>query len=115
MPRDARRAKDLDGLYNVSVRVRGRVKNGLLDEADRLGVSLSQMVLLACEDFVRGRDGVPRLGDGVRPPDVADVLRGYLSGERVLWPCGRVESECGFVELGVGSQVFCDSCGVRVG
>lgn len=115
MPRDARRAGDPDGLYNVSVRVRGSVKNGLLDEAERLGVSLSQLVLLACEDFVRGRDCVPRLADGVRPPDVAAVLRGYLSGERVLWPCGRVESECEFARLGVGSQVFCDSCGVRVG
>ena len=115
MPRSAGRAGDPDGLYNVSVRVRGVVKNGLLDEAERLGCSLSQLVLLACEDFVRGRSGVPRLLDGVRVPDVADVVRAYVAGERVLWPCGRVEAECEFARLDVAGLEFCDSCGVRVG
>lgn len=113
MGRKASRAGDSEGLYNVTVRVRGSVKNGLLAEAERLGCSLSELVLLAVEDFVRGRDGVPCLSDGVRPPGVDDVLRGYLSGERVLEPCGRVS--CDRVERVVGSFRFCDVCGVRVG
>ena len=114
MGREACRAGDPGGLYNVSVRVRGSVKNGLLDEAERLGCSLSQLVLLACEEFVRVRSGLPGLCDGGRVPGVGEVLRGYVLGDSVLWPCGRVESECGFVEVRVGDLGFCDVCGVRV-
>jgi hypothetical protein len=112
--RSASWAGDSEGLYNVTVRVRGSVKNRLLGEAERLGCSLSELVLLAVEDFCRGRDSVPGLSDGVRPPDVGDVLRAYVSGERVLEPCGRV-APCGRVERVVGSFRFCDVCGVRVG
>ena len=114
MGRKASFAGDSEGLYNVTVRVRGSVKNALLSEAERLGCSLSELVLLAVEDFCRGREGVPCLSDGVRPPSVDDVLRGYVLGERVLEPCGRV-SPCGRVERQVGSFRFCDTCGVRVG
>lgn len=114
MGRRASRAGDPDGLFNVSVRVRGSVKNRWLGEAERLGCCLSDLVLLAVEDFVRVREGVPGLSDGVRPPDVGEVLRSYVSGERVLEPCGR-PVPCGRVEVLVGSFVFCDVCGVRVG
>lgn len=113
MGRKASGASDPDGLYNVTVRVRGVRKNVLLGEADRLGCSLSELVLLAVEDFCRGREGVPALADGVRPPEVLDVLRGYLLGESVLQPCG-VEV-CGRVDCVVGGFVFCEVCGVRVG
>jgi hypothetical protein len=112
--RRASRAGDPDGLFNVTVRVRGSVKNRWLLEAERRGVCLSDLVLLAVEGVVRSGEGVPRLVDGVRGPDVGDVLRGYVLGERVLEPCGRV-SPCGRVEVCVGSFTFCDSCGVRVG
>lgn len=113
MGRRASGASDPDGLYNVTVRVRGSRKNAMLGEAERLGCSLSELVLLAVEDFCRGREGVPRLGDGVRPPGAEQVLRGYLLGESVLQPCGF--EVCDRVERSVGSFTFCDSCGVRVG
>jgi len=105
---------DPDRMVHVTVRVRGSVKNGLLDVCEEWGCALSDVVLLAVEDFVRARGGVPRLSDGVRPAGVDDVLRAYVSGERVLEPCGRV-APCGRVERVVGSFRFCDVCGVRVG
>lgn len=112
MGRKASRIPD-DRWGHVTVRLRGDRKSRLLDVAEEWGCALSDVVLLAVEDFVRSRDGVPRLGDGVRPPSVDDVLRAYVSGERLVQPCGRVS--CDRVESQVGSFRFCDVCGVRVG
>lgn len=113
MPRPAKPVEKLDADYEIRVRVPGWLKNDILAFAERQGMSFGQWCAVALYVAVREGGGLPVRPVGRGLPGVDDVLRAYLSGERLLMPCGVVE--CGFVEEVVGGVGFCGVCGVRVG
>jgi hypothetical protein len=80
------------------------------------GVSLNQWVLNALWNELRF-GGCPRPVPSCAP-SVVDVVGAYVSGERLLGPCGE-RWPCGVDGVGgrvfVGSRVFCGVCGVGVG
>ena len=109
--RRASRSRFPDRKVNVVVRVDGSVKNDWLDAADGLGLSLSDFVRFCVWKHVESGDRMPEAAPRVLPSEV-DVLRSYLSGERLLMPCGEVS--CDLVVESFGGVGFCESCGLRV-
>lgn len=111
--RKAERARFDDGLYNVVLRVSGSVKNELLSAAEAHSMSLSNFVLFCCWVQVRADRGIPFPGSAqFTIPDGAVQLRAYLTGERLLQPCGREVCDMSVVE--VAGMEFCDTCNVRI-
>lgn len=104
---------DPDRDYEVRLRVPGWLKNDIIRLAGEQGLGLGEWCAVALWTMVREGRRLPVGLVGRELPSVSDQVRAYLSGERLLMPCGLVE--CGFVEEVVGGVVFCGSCGVRVG
>lgn len=108
------RAKYLDRLHNLTIRISGEQKNRILDHAESKGISVSQLVEFAVWEFIRLDKGIPNPGPSqFKKPTAEDVLRGYLSGESVLQPCGKVACDQKIVKF--QGLEFCETCNVRVG
>lgn len=104
-----------DVRVQVSVRVPGWLKNRVADAAEAEGVSINRFVAGVLLRTVEDREGFPVAPPArVALPSPGDVLRGSLSGESVLEPCGQ-PSPCGRREVVVLEGMgFCDVCRVRV-
>jgi hypothetical protein len=110
MPRTPEPANDPDGTYSLVTLIPGWLKNQVLEAAVRDGVSVQGWVSAVLVSAVREGRGLPALSSG-RRVDVGDVVAAFVSGERVLQPCGR--RDCVPVEVVLGGFSFCDVCGVR--
>ena len=109
--RRAERSRFPDRKVNVVVRVDGSVKNSWLDGADAAGLSLSEFVRFCVWKHLESGDVMPSVPVRGLPSEV-EVLRSYLSGDRLLIPCGEVE--CGLSVVDFGGVGFCEVCRVRV-
>lgn len=109
--RRSERSRFPDRKVNVVVRVDGSVKNSWLDAADAVGLSLSEFVRFCVWKHVESGDVMPGVASRGLPSEV-DVLRSYLSGDRLLMPCGEVS--CDLVVEMFGDVGFCEVCKVRV-
>lgn len=110
MPRTPEPANNPDGKYNLVTVIPGWLKNDVLSAAERDGVSVQRWVSAVLVSAVREGRGLPALSSG-RRVDVGDVLAAYVSGGRVVQPCGR--TDCSPVEVVLDGFSFCDVCGVR--
>jgi hypothetical protein len=109
----ATKTKNPNHLYNIVLRVKGSVKNELIDAAEAHNMSLSEFVLFSAWVQARSGRGVPFPGSAqFAVPDTGTVLRAYLSGGTVLQPCGKEVCDMSVVE--VAGFEFCDTCNVRV-
>lgn len=113
MPKKVRRPVEGERTVQLHVMVPAGLKADILDVLPE-GVSLNQWVLNALWNELR-------FGGSPRPvpkaaPSVAEVVGAYVSGERLLGPCGE-RWPCGLDEgrVRVGVRVFCGVCGVGVG
>lgn len=113
MPRKPEPAKNPTTLYRIEFLLSGKDKNALIEFCDAQGVSLQRWLAVTVLSALREGRGLPPLVEGSALPDAGDVLRAYLSGERVLQPCGR--TDCVPSPVDVGGVLFCDECGVRCG
>ena len=76
-------------------------------------MTINEYISVALFVAVRNETGLPVAPVGRALPSVDDQLRAYLSGEKLLMPCGRVS--CGFDSVLLGGVEFCGVCGIRVG
>lgn len=110
MPRTPEPANNPNAKYTLNTTIPGWLKNEVLAAAERDGISVQRWVSAVLVSAVREGRGLPVLSSG-RRVDVGDVLAAYVSGERVVQPCGR--TDCVPVEVVVDGFSFCDVCGVR--
>jgi hypothetical protein len=103
-----------DRLYNVTIRISGKEKNQIIEHAEKLGISVSQLINYAIWTFVRSGEGIPSPG----PSQFAkttneDVIRSYLTGITLLKPCGQVSCDQQLVMF--QGMEFCETCNLRIG
>lgn len=111
--REASKVKHPNKLYNIVLRVPGKIKNQLIDAAKKQNLPLSQYLIYCAWEHTRTQKGIPQPGNAQYSfPDTSTVLRAYLSGESVLMPCG--EPVCVMTVVEVAGFEFCDTCNVRV-
>ncbi len=105
------------GLVQLCVRVPGWLKGRVVESAGVCGVSVGDWVGGVLLGAVSGDGGLPVVSSGSVFPSSDVVLRGLLSGEVVVEPCGE-PFPCvgrGVDGVVVGGLEFCGVCGLRVG
>lgn len=106
-----------DAVVQVSVRVPGWLKNRVAAEAAENGLSINRWAAGVLLRAVESGEGFPEAPPAQVPlPSPDQVLRGYLSGEDVVEPCGQA-SPCERAVVGVDvvdGMSFCRACRIRV-
>lgn len=104
-----------DVRVQVSVRVPGWLKNRVADAAAAEGVSINTFCAGVLLRAVERGEGFPEPPPAQAPvPSPERVLRGFLTGEDVLEPCGRpYPCERSGVTV-VEGLAFCNECRIRV-
>ena len=112
MPKQVRLPSDGERTQQLHVTVPADLKAEIVAALPD-GTSLNQWVLNALWNELR-------FGGTPRPipapvPSVADVLASYVSGDRLLGPCGNRWPCAGdSARRQVGVRSFCDECGVCI-
>lgn len=107
------RAKHVDRLYNIVLRVKGSRKNEIMQAAQKNKMQLSEYILYCVWEHMRSERGIPEPGPSqFALAEPMDYLRAYLSGETVLMPCGQ--KSCEMVISSFEDMEFCDTCNVRI-
>jgi hypothetical protein len=110
MSRNPQRAELPDGKYNLVVQIPGWLKNEILEAC--AGARINQWVSAVLLAAVREARGLPPAPEPSAPkPTTADELRAYLTGEKLLQPCGK--TDCVPEWQQVQNMEFCKNCGVR--
>jgi hypothetical protein len=114
MPKTATHQTNPHQPCQIAIRIPGHLKNQIVDHCQQHQTSITQWLThLIQEALLTDKGLIPRPADHPLP-NVADVISGYLQGERVLGPCGRLWGECEAAGVvGVNGVGFC-GCGVRV-
>jgi hypothetical protein len=105
--------KKLDRYYDVHLRMPGKLKKEMLEYANKIDISLNELIIYAVWEFIRNEKNIPSPGTpqfSLTTPQ--EALAMYLSGQTVLQPCGQRECEMKITEL--NGMKFCDTCNVRV-
>ena len=100
--------------YGLSISVTGAQKNEIVRYAEEIGVSVNQLMTNATLMFIRNEKGIPEPGPSQYSRITADdVIRSYITGERLLQPCGQRECVQEITEI--SGMEFCKTCNIRVG
>lgn len=104
-----------DATAVLYVRMPGWLKNEITEWCEDSGLSVTSWVNNALKHALEQEWDVPEAPPAPVPlPTRADVVRGYLTGEEILEPCGR-PSPCERTQIidvsGIG---YCDHCNIRV-
>ena len=92
MPLEPQRANDPDGKYNLNVVIPGWLKNQIVDHCKKLGVSIQDWVGTRIMLDIREERGLPAAPEAMKGiPDVVDVVREWVTGERLIQPCGKTD------------------------
>lgn len=111
--KDAKKTKHLNHLHNIVLRVKGSLKNEMIDAARKHKMPLSQYVLYCVWEHMRSERGIPQPGSAqFLVPDAKSELEAYLRGEQVLMPCGQ--PKCDMVITEFQNMEFCETCNVRI-
>ena len=111
--RKASKTRYLNNLCNVVLRVKGSVKNEMVDAARKNNMPLSQYILYCVWEHMRSERGIPQPGSAqFAIPDTRTELEAYLRGEQILMPCGR--PSCDMVVTEFQNMEFCETCNVRI-
>ncbi len=105
-----------EGQVYLQIRLPGKLKNQVIDNAESSNVSLNAWLLQAIQNMLR--DGMPAPAPLAPLPTHVDVLRAYLSGETLMGPCGQLATDCDAVN---GNRLtadmscqWCQTCGIRL-
>lgn len=108
-----KRAKYLDRLHNLTIRISGEQKNLIIDHAESKGLSVSQLVEYAVWEFIRLDKGIASPGPSqFKKVTPEETLRSYLSGETLLQPCGKPSCDQR-ITMFQGLE-FCETCNIRI-
>lgn len=112
MPRKPQKAKLRDGNYNLVVRVPGWLKNDVIKHCKERKISINDWMSTVMLEAIREGKGLPPAPPPMKAlPTQTELLRSYLSGERIIQPCGKTDCEPVFEQL--QNMKFCQKCGVR--
>ena len=113
MVKKAARAKYKDRFYNIVLRVRGSMKNDIMDAAKKNGMTLTEYVLYCTWEHIRSERGIPQPGSAqFSLPDPAQEIQAYFAGIELLQPCGK--RSCDMVITEFQGMKFCETCNIRV-
>ena len=112
MPLEPQRASNPDGKYNLTVVIPGWLKNRIVEHCASLGLSIGEWVSTRLMLDIREERGLPAAPPAVKGiPDATDVVREWLTGDRMIQPCGKTDCNPEWEEL--QKMKFCTKCGVR--
>lgn len=112
MPLEPQRASNPDGKYNLTVVIPGWLKNQIVDICEELNVSIGTWVATRLMLDIREERGLPEPPQAAKGiPDVTDVVREWVTGERMIQPCGKTDCNPEWEQL--QNMKFCRKCGVR--
>lgn len=113
MARKSEKTKFPDRWTGISLRLKGRLKNEIVDCATKLGVSVNELVLYATYEFMKAEKGIPPAGSAQYSiPTVQEQVAAYLRGETLLEPCGQ--KNCAKKITQIDSMQFCETCNLRI-
>lgn len=99
----------------LHVQLPAALKNEVVEAAGHAGMSVTGWVALVLRDAVRHGRGLPPAPPASHPlPDPAAVLASYVTGDRLLGPCGRGWPCDAAGELEVVAGAGWCRCGIRV-
>jgi hypothetical protein len=108
---------DPDWPAQVNAKVPGWLKNEIVTHCKENGVGLNAWIVEALRKGLRDDLGLPEPPPARAPlPTVADQIREWAVGERIVTPCGRIK-ECPATQGETwehGGMTFCRDCGIRV-
>lgn len=111
------RLVDPDWPAPLHVKVPGWLKNQIVRHCEGKGIGLNAWAVEALQAALRQDMGLPEPPPARAPlPTVADQIRQWAAGEKVVTPCGRV-GECAATNGETWEHdrmVFCKECGIRV-
>jgi hypothetical protein len=100
--------------YGIALSVTGAQKNEIVRYAEEIGVSVNQLITYAALMFIRNEKNIPEPGPSQYSKVTADdVIRSYITGERLLQPCGQKECVQDITEI--SGMEFCKTCNLRTG
>lgn len=102
-----------DSWSEIHIRLKGSLKNELIDYARRHDLSVGQVVNYAIFVLLQDSKGVPAPGTPQYSlPTMEESLVAYMKGENLLKPCGQVSCDMKLTEL--DGMSFCDVCNFRI-
>lgn len=108
---------DPESVAVIYVRVPGWLKNAIADQCAKNAISVNRWAANILLRAYEEDHHIPEAPPAQAPlPTVTDVIRGYLTGETVLEPCGR-EAPCEREVAGafrVAGVEYCNFCRIRV-
>jgi hypothetical protein len=112
MGRKPKKSRTPQATHTITVKVTGAEKNLLIRAAEEVGMSLSDFMSWTVFEYCQSQKGIPPAPAPYPRPTPADFLHSYLSGDRVLMPCGKEECDMKIVEF--DNAQFCRTCSFRV-
>jgi hypothetical protein len=112
MGRKPKKSRHPKSLHDVTVRITGERKNLLINHAEKMGLSLSEFINWVIWDYCQREKGLEPAPAEHPKPTQSDLLRSYLSGERILMPCGK--SSCEMKPIVFGEAEYCETCSLRI-
>ena len=100
-------------LYVLNVRLKGYIKNELIEYARKKNISVNELIVYAAYEFVRAQKDVPSPGSAQYSlPTAQEQIAAYLRGEKLLEPCGLKNCTKKITEI--DSMLFCETCNLRI-
>lgn len=102
-----------DSWSEIHVRLKGHLKNELIDYSRKNNLSVGQVVNYAIFALLQDSKGLPALGTPQYSlPTMEESLVAYMKGENLLQPCGQTSCEMQLTQL--DGMSFCNVCNFRI-
>lgn len=113
MGRKSEKTRFPERWHGLSLRLKGRLKNEIIDYANKKGISVNELILFAVWEFIRNEKGIPSPGSAQYSlPTKEESIAAYLRGEQLLKPCGK--KDCNQKITQIDSLYFCETCNLRI-
>lgn len=113
MVRKAQKTKYINRWTGITLRLKGDVKNQIVEAANKKGISVNQFVLYAVWQFIRDDKEIPAPGTAqFSLPTVQEEVLAYIRGEALLKPCGKKDCQQKIIQL--NEMNFCEVCNIRI-
>lgn len=112
MGRKPKPSKHPKSIHDVTIRITGEQKNSLIKAAKAQDLTLNQYISWVLWDYLQREKGLEPAPAPHPKPTPTDVLHSYLSGERLLMPCGK--QSCEMKPILFGEAEYCETCSLRI-
>ncbi len=111
--RKPQKSRQPDKWSEVHIRLKGSLKNELIDYSRRHDLSVGQVVNYAIFLLLQEDKGIPTPGTAQYSlPTMEESIVAYMKGETLLQPCGQVSCTMQLTEL--DGMTFCNTCNIRI-